>query len=128
MYVSSTCHGPRQGRRWRRIRFFQFRGEALNPAVHGRVIHRDAPVGEHGLEVAVADRELQIPAHGPEVHLGREAEAPKRSGGSHGRYSRKGEGRSTAPTWACCPTQRNRTAKVELSGASGKWDATSLSL
>src|SRR3954454_8155897 len=28
--------------------FLQLRGEALNPAVHGRVIHRDAPVGEHG--------------------------------------------------------------------------------
>src|SRR4051812_21723264 len=38
--------------------FLQLRGEALDPAVHGRVIHRDAPVGEHGLEVAVADREL----------------------------------------------------------------------
>jgi hypothetical protein len=38
--------------------FLQLRGEALNPAVHGCVIHRDAPVGEHGLEVAVADREL----------------------------------------------------------------------
>src|SRR3954453_6319475 len=87
----------------------QLRGEALNPAVHGRVIHRDAPVGEHGLEVAVADRQLQIPAHGPQDHLGREAEAPKRSGGGHGGYSRKGECRSTAPTWACCPAQRNRT-------------------
>src|SRR3954447_22568849 len=84
-------------------------GEALDPAVHGRVIHCDAPVGEHGLEVAVADRELQVPAHGPEDHLGREAEAPKRSGGGHGGYSRKGDGRSTAPTWACCPAQRNRT-------------------
>ena len=39
--------------------FLQLRGEALNPAVHGRVIHRDAPVGEHGLEVAVADRDCR---------------------------------------------------------------------
>src|SRR3954453_7966521 len=75
----------------------QLRGEALNPAVHGRVIDRHAAIGEHPLEVAVADRELQIPAHGPEDHLGREAKAPKRSGGGHGGYSRKGEGRSTAP-------------------------------
>src|SRR3954453_7531569 len=36
----------------------ELRGEALDPAVHGRGIHRDAPIGEHGLEIAVADREL----------------------------------------------------------------------
>src|SRR4051794_2827837 len=94
--------------------FLQLRGEALNPAVHSRVIHRHAAIGEHGLEVAVADRELQIPAHSPEDHLGREAEAPKRSGGGYGGYSRKGECRSTAPTWACCPAQRNRTLKGRL--------------
>src|SRR3954454_8518278 len=88
----------------------QLRGEALDPAVHGRVIHRDAPVSEHGLEIAIADRKLQVPAHGPEDHLGREAEAAECSGGGHGGYSRKGEGRSTAPTWACCPAQCNRTA------------------
>src|SRR4051812_17753066 len=49
-----------------------------------------------------------------EDHLGREAEAAKRSGGGHGGYSRKGEGRSTAPTWACCPAQRNRTAQPAI--------------
>src|SRR5690349_3188734 len=43
----------------------QLRSEALDPAVHGRVIHRDAPVGEHSLEIAIADRELQVPANGP---------------------------------------------------------------
>src|SRR4029079_18480254 len=42
--------------------FLKLRGEALTPAVHGCVIHRDAPVDEHGLKVAVADRELKIPA------------------------------------------------------------------
>src|SRR3954452_4054176 len=110
MYVSSTCHGPRQGRKWRRIRFSSSGAKRWTQRVQGRVIHRHAPVGEHGLEVAVADRELQIPAHGPEDHLGREAEAAECSGGGHGRYSRKGEGRSTAPTWACCPAQCNRTA------------------
>src|SRR4051812_29400058 len=61
--------------------FFEFRGEALNPAVHGRVIHRDAPVGEHGLEIAIADRELQVPAYGPEDRLGRKAEAAECPGG-----------------------------------------------
>src|ERR1044071_9960238 len=51
-----------------------------SPAIHGHVIHRDASIGEHGLEVAIADRELHTPAHGPEDHLGREAEARKCSG------------------------------------------------
>src|SRR4051794_23647452 len=55
--------------------FFQLRGEVLDPAVHGRVIDRHAAISEHSFEVAVADRELQVPAHGPEDHLGREAEA-----------------------------------------------------
>src|SRR3954454_15129972 len=55
--------------------FLKLRGEVLDPAVHGRVIHRDAPVGQHPFEVAVADRKLQVSAHGPEDHLGREAEA-----------------------------------------------------
>src|SRR3954454_17220312 len=43
----------------------ELRGEALHPAVHGRVVDLDAAVGEHALEVAVADRELQVPAHRP---------------------------------------------------------------
>src|SRR4051812_49403882 len=73
----------------------ELRGEALDPAVHGRVIHRDAPVGEHGLEVAVADRELQVPAHRSQDHLGREAKAAERSGGGHGRCSRRGDDGST---------------------------------
>src|ERR687893_2943244 len=91
----STCHGPRQGTQVAAHPFLQLRGEALNPAVQGRVIHRDASVGEHGLEVAVADRELQVPAHGPEDYLGREAEAAERSGGGHRRYSGRTDGRST---------------------------------
>src|SRR5215213_413505 len=43
----------------------EFRGKALDPAVHGRVIDLHAAIGEHGLEIAVADRELQVPAHRP---------------------------------------------------------------
>ena len=43
--------------------------------------HRDAPVGQHPFEVAVADRKLQVPAHGPEDHLGREAKAAECAGG-----------------------------------------------
>ena len=61
-------------------------GEALDPAVHGRVIDLYAAIGEHPFEVAVADRKLQVPAHGPEDHLGREAEAAECPGGvGHGR-------------------------------------------
>src|SRR4051812_25815878 len=61
----------------------ELRCEALDPAVHGRVVDLDAAVGEHALEVAVADRELQIPAHRPEDNLGREAEAAERPGVGH---------------------------------------------
>src|SRR3712207_9392334 len=43
----------------------------LDPAVNGRVVNQDAAVSEHQLEVAVADREPQVPAHRPEDHLGR---------------------------------------------------------
>jgi hypothetical protein len=39
------------------------------------VVDHHAAVGQHQLEVVVADRELQIPAHRPENDLGREAEA-----------------------------------------------------
>ena len=44
-------------------------GEALDPAVHGGVVDLDPAIGEHALEVAVADRELQVPAHRPKDHL-----------------------------------------------------------
>src|SRR3954451_13833333 len=47
-------------------------GVSLDPAVDGRVVDRHTAVGQHPLEVAVADRELQIPAHRPEDDLGRE--------------------------------------------------------
>jgi len=36
------------------------------------VIDRHAAVGQHPFQVAVADRELQVPAHRPQDHLGRE--------------------------------------------------------
>src|SRR3954454_18798335 len=36
----------------------ELRGEALDPAVHGRVVDLNPAVGEHALEVAVADGEL----------------------------------------------------------------------
>src|SRR3954463_4677123 len=43
--------------------------EALDPAVHGRVIDLDPTIGQHPLEVTVADRELEVPAHRPQDDL-----------------------------------------------------------
>src|SRR3712207_1155337 len=53
----------------------ELRGEALDPAVEADVVYLHAAVGEHPLEVAVADRELQVPPDRPEDDLVREAEA-----------------------------------------------------
>src|SRR4051812_17084246 len=48
----------------------------------------------HSLKIAIADRELQVPAHRPQDYLGREAEAAEYSGGvGHERYPRKNAGR-----------------------------------
>src|SRR3954470_2261643 len=115
MYVSSTYHGPRPTAEAQVAAhpFLELRGEVLDPAVHGPVIDLHAAISEHPFEVAVADRELQVPAHGPKGHLGREAEDPKRSGGGHGWYSRRNKGRRTAPTRACCSAQRNRSTLTE---------------
>src|SRR5688572_30323909 len=63
--------------------------EALDPAVEGDVVDGDAAVGQHGLEVAVADAELEVPAHRPQDDLGRETEAAEGPGGGHGRCSRR---------------------------------------
>src|SRR4051794_28480396 len=48
---------------------------SLDPAEEGCVVDRDTAVLQHQLEIAVADREHQIPAHGPQDHLGRELPA-----------------------------------------------------
>src|SRR5689334_12016868 len=42
------------------------------------MVHLDATVLQHQLEIAIADREHQIPAHGPQDHLGRELPALER--------------------------------------------------
>ena len=42
--------------------FLELEGEALDPAVQGRGVDGDAPVGEPALEVAGAERELPGPA------------------------------------------------------------------
>jgi hypothetical protein len=68
----------------------ELRGEALDPAVGADVVDRDAAVGQHPLEVAVADGELQVPPDRPEDDLGREAEAAEDPGRGHERCSRRG--------------------------------------
>ena len=65
-------------------------GEALDPAVEADVVDLDPAIGEHLLEVAVADRELQVPAHRPKDDLGREAEPAERPGIGHEQRSRIG--------------------------------------
>jgi hypothetical protein len=68
----------------------ELRREALDPAVEADVVDLDAAVGEHPLQVAVADRELQVPAHRPKDDLGREAKAAEGPGVGHARCSRMG--------------------------------------
>src|SRR3712207_81891 len=53
----------------------QLRRISLDPTEEGRVVDRDTAVLQHQLEIAVADREHQVPAHGPQDHLGRELPA-----------------------------------------------------
>src|SRR4051812_16626479 len=53
----------------------QFRRISLDPAKDRRVIHRDTALLQHEREIAIADREHQIPPHRPEDHLGRELPA-----------------------------------------------------
>src|SRR3954453_12345491 len=53
-------------------------GSAPAPMIHAprwRVVDRDTAVLQHQFEIAVADREHQIPAHGPQDHRGRELPA-----------------------------------------------------
>ena len=54
------------------------------------MVDRHAAGGEHALEVAVADRELQVPPDRPENDLGREAEAAEGPGVGHEQRSRIG--------------------------------------
>jgi len=45
---------------------------SLDPTKEGRMIHRDATIGEHALEIAIADGKLQIPADRSQNDLRRE--------------------------------------------------------
>ena len=53
--------------------------EALDPAVDRDVVDLDAAFGQQLLDVAVRQREAQVPAHGQHDHVGWEAEAGERS-------------------------------------------------
>src|SRR5215217_9243792 len=48
---------------------------SLDPAENRRVVDRDAAVLQHEREIAVADREHQIPAHRPEDYISSELPA-----------------------------------------------------
>ena len=101
--------------------------EALDPAVHGRVVDLDAAVDEHALEVAVADRELQVPPHRPEDDLGREAEAAEEPGVGHERCS-EGGGGSAAPTRSRHLAQCNRSVEVIFADGAYQGDGTAASV
>ena len=63
----------------------------------------------HGLEVAVADRELEIPAHGPQDHLGGKAAAAECSASVMSGALGEDGGGSAAPTRSGHLAQRNET-------------------
>src|SRR5215210_4440676 len=53
----------------------QLRRISLDPTEEDRVVDRDTAVLQHQFEITVADREHQVPAYGPQDHLGRELPA-----------------------------------------------------
>jgi hypothetical protein len=55
-----------------------FGREALDPAVHGDVVHGDAALGEQFLDVPVGQAIAEVPADRDRNHLSRESEAGKR--------------------------------------------------
>jgi hypothetical protein len=56
-------------------RLDELRGEPLDPAVDGDVVHGDAALGEQFLDVAVGQPIAQVPADRDCDHLPREPEA-----------------------------------------------------
>src|SRR4051794_3027130 len=73
---------------------------SLDPTKDGGVVDRDAAVLQHELEIAVADREHQIPAHRPEDPPSRELPAFERLTLPHRRPSpRHQAGADYAASW-----------------------------
>ena len=58
----------------------QQRREALHPPVDGDVVDFDASLGEQLLHVSVRQPEAEVPPHGQQDHIGREAEPGERRG------------------------------------------------
>jgi TorA maturation chaperone TorD len=67
--------------------FLQLGAHTPRLAENRRVVDRDAAVLQRELEIAVADREHQTPAHRPEDHLGSELPALERLTLHHRRLS-----------------------------------------
>jgi hypothetical protein len=51
---------------------FKLRCVGLDPSEDRRVVDLDSAVEEHEFQIAVADKEHQIPSHGPKDRLSRE--------------------------------------------------------
>ena len=73
--------------------FLYLRGESLHPAVGGRVVDRDAALGHHRIEIAVADRVAAVPTHRPQYDLNAEmpslevVHAPARRPSHYGQFT-----------------------------------------
>src|SRR3712207_5962068 len=69
--------------------WFRFFNDTATTEIYTLSLHDALPI--------LANRELQIPAHGPENDLGREAEAAERPGSAHGSCSQIGKGALLLP-------------------------------
>jgi hypothetical protein len=79
------------------------------PEVRPRCVSNDTARAQHLTSQIRATRRLQVPPHGPEDDLGREAAAAARPGGGHGRCSRRRDRweRHSYPLTTRRSTQRN---------------------
>jgi hypothetical protein len=64
--------------------------KALDPAADGDMVHFDAAFGEQLLDVAVRQREAQVPAHRKDDHIGRKAETSEGRSCDSSRGERRG--------------------------------------
>jgi hypothetical protein len=73
---------------------FDFRRVGLHPAMDGGVVHRDAALFQHFLEVTVADSVSAVPPDGPQNDLA--PEMPPLEVLGHGRVSKSAHPRTQA--------------------------------
>jgi hypothetical protein len=88
----------------------QQRREPHDPAVDSDVVDLDPALGEQFLDVAVGQREAQVPADGQDDHLGREAEA------SEGRSRNWSRARAAGSHDNSLPTQDSQAANATAPG------------